>query len=316
MRKTCIFLCTLFFFTIGQANAQQEVQFSQNMFNNMGINPGYAGLRSAICATALARQQWVGFRDFEGNKVNPETYSLNVDAPLPMIKGGLAIGFLQDQLGFETNVGVKIAYAYHHRMDFGKLGIGAQIGFLDKRVDFGKLSPITGGDPVLVGGEESHMFVDFAIGAFYLSDADLWGGLSMSQLRQARGYLGESNYRLKRHYYATAGYDYTLPSNTAYMLSPSVLIKSDLKNVQFDINALITYNKRFWGGVSVRPQDAIAILLGLNLEQISVGYSYDVTTSLMGAMGRSYGTHEIMLRYCFELDIDKIQQIQRNIRFL
>ena len=86
--------------------------------------------------------------------------------------------------------------------------------------------------------------------------------------------------------------------------------------MQFDVNALITYNKRFWGGVSVRPQDAISLLLGLNLEQISVGYSYDITTSLLGAMGRSYGTHEIMLRYCFELDIDKIQEIQRNIRFL
>ncbi len=316
MRGAGILTCMLLLGVCNMAFSQQEPQFSHNMFNNMGINPGYAGLNSAICATALARQQWVGFRDIEGNRVNPETYSLNVDAPIPFLRGGLGIGFIQDELGFETTVGVKISYSYHMKMDLGKLGIGGQIGFLDKRMDFTKFTPITAGDPVLTGGQETYMFVDFALGAFYMADDNYWGGISFSQLRQAGGYLGESNYSLRRHYYGTAGYDYTLPSNPAYMFSPSILIKSDLKKVQFDVNALITYNKRFWGGVSVRPQDAISLLLGLNLEQISVGYSYDITTSLLGAMGRSYGTHEIMLRYCFELDIDKIQEIQRNIRFL
>lgn len=298
------------------AISQQDVQFSHNMFNNMGVNPGYAGLRNAICATALARQQWVRFRDSEGNRVNPETYSLNVDAPMPFLRGGLAIGFLQDELGFETTVGVKIAYSYHHRLDFGRLGIGGQIGFLDKRIDFSKLRPITSGDPVLVGGEETHIFVDFGLGAFYMSAQNYWGGVSVSQLRQAKGGLGESNYSLKRHYYLTGGYDMTLPANPAYLFSPSVLLKTDANSLQFDFNALITYNNRVWGGVSYRPQDALVLLFGLHLEQVSFGYSYDITTSVMGALGRSYGSHEIMLRYCFELDIDKIQEIQRNIRFL
>lgn len=306
----------MFLASIRFAYSQQEAQFSHNMFNNMAINPGYAGLRSAICATALARQQWVGFRDIEGNRVNPETYSLNVDAPIPFLRGGVGIGFMQDQLGLETSIGVRLNYAYHRRIITGRLGIGGVVGFTDKRIDFSGFNPISPGDPVLVGGEESHMFVDFGLGGFYISDGDFWGGLSFSQLRQARGNLGESNYSLRRHYYATAGYDYTIPSNPAYVISPSLLLKTDAKSVQIDMNTLITYNKRFWGGVSIRPQDAVVLLLGLNLEQISFGYSYDVTTSWMGSLGRSYGTHEIMLRYCFELDIDKIQEIQRNIRFL
>jgi type IX secretion system PorP/SprF family membrane protein len=298
------------------ALAQQEAQFSHNMFNNMAVNPGFAGLRSAICATALARQQWVGLRDAEGARISPETYSLTVDAPIPFLKGGLAIGFLQDKLGLETNVGVKIGYAYHLPLDFGKLGLGAQVGFLDKRIDFGRFEPITPGDPVLVGGEESHMFADFSIGAFYQAYNQSYAGISVSQIRQAGGYLGESDYRLRRHIFATAGYHYTLPSNTAYTISPSTLIKTDLRSVQFDINTLVTYNNRFWGGVSFRPQDALVVLFGVNYEQISIGYSYDLTTSQLGGIGRSYGSHEIMLRYCFELDLDKIQEIQRNIRFL
>lgn len=297
--------------------AQQEPQFSQNMFNNMGINPGYAGLRGAICATGLARQQWLGFNDSEENRLNPETYLLNVDAPLPFLKGGLALGFVQDKLGYENSVGVKISYAYHIKMYGGKLGLGAQVGFLDKRIDFSGFTPISEGDPVLTGsGEETFMFADFALGAFFLTNTRSWAGLSFSQLRQAKGQIGESNHMLKRHAYFTGGYNIPLPNNPSFELTPSVLIKTDLSAVQLDINAMITYNKRFWGGVSYRLQDAVVFLFGLNIEQISVGYSYDFTTSPLGRRGRSFGSHEIMLQYCFDLDLDKISEIQRNVRFL
>jgi type IX secretion system PorP/SprF family membrane protein len=317
MRLTSLAAILLFFLFYPTVYAQQEPQFSQNMFNNMGINPGYAGLRGAICATGLARQQWVGFKDAEENRLNPETYLLNVDAPLPFLKGGLALGFMQDKLGYENSVGVKISYAYHIKMYGGKLGIGAQAGFLDKRIDFSQFSPIIEGDPALTGGaEESYMFADFALGGFFLSDNNSWAGISFSQLRQASGQIGESNHMLKRHAYFTGGYNLTLAGNPAYALTPSLLVKTDLASVQVDINAMITYNNRFWGGVSYRLQDAVVFLFGLNIEQISVGYSYDFTTSPLGRRGRSFGSHEIMLQYCFDLDLDKIREIQRNVRFL
>ncbi len=296
--------------------AQQEAQFTHNMFNNMGVNPGLAGLRNAICATGIARQQWVGFRDVEGNRINPETYILNVDAPIGLIRGGLALGFIQDQIGPETGVGVSLAYAYHLDLGMGRLGLGLRLGFLDKRIDFGYLEGLDPGDPALEGGEESTVFTDFSFGGFYMLDDEAWVGVSVTQLRQARGGLGESDFGLKRHLYAMGGYNLALPGNSAYVLSPSLLIKTDLASVQFDLNTLITYNNRFWGGVTYRPQDAVAILLGVKFDQVSVGYSYDITTSPLGAMSRSYGTHEIMLQYCFDLDLDRIQEIQRNIRFL
>ncbi len=300
----------------GLANAQQEAQFSHNMFNNMGVNPGLAGLRNAICATGLARQQWSGFRDEEGNRLSPETYSLNVDAPVPFLRGGLALGFIQDALAYETNVGVRLAYSHHLELGLGRLGIGAQVGFMDKGIDFSYFNPITPGDPVLVGGNENHIFIDFALGGFLLLDNVAWAGISVSQLSSARGAIGDSEYALRRHVFATGGYHFMLPGRSDYIISPSILVKSDLASVQMDINTIVTYNNRFWGGVSVRPQDAVVFILGVGLDQISIGYAYDVTTSLMGSAGRSYGSHEIMLQYCFDLGFDKVQEIQRNIRFL
>jgi type IX secretion system PorP/SprF family membrane protein len=320
MRKTtaATFLFLTFFCILNDVYGQQEAQFSHNMFNNMSINPGFAGLRSAICATAIARQQWVGFRDEEQNKLNPETYNFTVDAPISFLKGGLALGFLQDQLGYETAMGVKLGYAYHYDVDYGKIGIGGQIGFLDKRFDFSGFDPISEGDPVLSGasGEESRMFIDGALGVFYKMEDLAWAGISVSQLAQTQREIANAPYQLKRHIYLSAGYNYTLPTNTSFVVSPSMLIKSDLASLQADFNTLITFRERFWGGASYRIQDAAVVFFGVTLEQISIGYSYDITLSPLGRSGRSWGSHEVLVQYCFSLDLEKITQTQRNVRFL
>lgn len=319
MKRGIIAIFFIFIIVVNSNNvaAQQEPQFSHNMFNNMGINPGFAGLRGGICATALARQQWVGFRDDQRNPVNPETYSFSVDAPVPFLRGGASIGFVQDKLGFETGLGVKLGYAYHLDLDIGTLGIGGQMGFLDKRIDFAGLKPITDGDPRLGGsGEESRMFIDGSLGVFLQMDDQAWIGLSVNRIAQSSKEIGTAMYQTRRNVYLAAGYNYPLPASPDFVLSPSVLFKSDFGSLQSDFNTLITYRERFWGGLSYRLQDAAVVFLGLTFEQISVGYSYDITLSPLGRSGRSWGSHEIMVNYCFDLNLDRVQQQGRNVRFL
>ena len=77
MKKTILFLSFLLIATL--VFSQQDPQFSQNMFNKLANNPGYAGSNQAICATALHRSQWMGF---EGA---PTTLNLSVDAGIPAI---------------------------------------------------------------------------------------------------------------------------------------------------------------------------------------------------------------------------------------
>jgi hypothetical protein len=62
--------------------AQQEPQFTLNQFNHNTVNPGYAGLRDAICITSLYRQQWIGLNDENKDHVAPETFVVNADAPI------------------------------------------------------------------------------------------------------------------------------------------------------------------------------------------------------------------------------------------
>lgn len=324
MKKNITFL--FFFFASVVVFAQQEVQVSHNMYNNMGINPGYAGLNDAICATAIVRQQWVGWTDPDGNKGAPQTYLLSIDGKVNPILGGIGVNIMQDQLGFEKNLDIKVSYSYHLAAGPGTLGIGAQVGFLNKKIDFSKFQPIDISDPLLQSKNvEGNMATDFAFGLFYQIPSKLYFGISSSQLSQADiQYASQlAAPTLARHYYISAGYYYPFSKNPSLELQPSLLIKSDLASTQFDVNCLLKKSfpiYSFLGGASWRAQDAIVVLLGVqrafNTGTLKVGYAYDVTTSAMGANGRSSGSHEIMVGYCFKIVKVEHHESYENVRFL
>ena len=315
MKKNITFL--FLFFVAVIAFGQQDPQFSQNMFNNMDINPGYAGSNEAICATLLARQQWVGFKDPQGNKGWPQTYLLSVDGPVTRLHGGLGMTIMQDQLGYEKNLGVKISYAYRLAVGTGNLGIGAEVGFLNKKIDFTKFIAIDPNDILLNPPQkEGNMATDFAAGLFYKIPSKLYFGISADQLREATVNYSSSlaNPKLARHYYVTAGYYWPIPGSPTLELDPSFLIKSDLVSTQYDISTLLKYNNQFWGGLSYRPGDAIAVLIGMNWKNLHFGYSYDITTSAINKY--SSGSHELMIGYCFKVVHELKPESYRNTRFL
>ncbi len=322
----------LFCFIISlYAFSQQEVQYTQHMFTNMAINPAYAGINKQICLTTLYRQQWTGFEHVHGTTGNMEAASprdllITIDAPIRALHGGLGGSIYTDKLGFENNIGVKLAYAYHLNVGPGVLGIGAQLGFLNKTIDFSGFSPIDVSDPLLTGGSKSTMIFDAAFGVFYNLPGKAYAGLSSSQLIQGKMNIPNLDSKLKRHYYLVGAYHWVIPNAPDWELSPYLMIKSDFASTQYDITAMCKWRNMVWGGVSYRHQDAVAILVGaypfnspsMNpmLANLRIGYSYDITTSALGASGRSSGTHEIMLGYCFKIEIPTHVTRYINTRFL
>ena len=108
--------------------AQQDPQFSMNMFGNMGINPGYAGSQGLMTASVINRQQWMGFTG------NPKTTLFSANTPIKPfgINSGVGLSILDDRLGFEKNMSLNISYAYRLSIGSGNLGIGISGGFLNK----------------------------------------------------------------------------------------------------------------------------------------------------------------------------------------
>jgi type IX secretion system PorP/SprF family membrane protein len=300
-----------------QLNAQQEPQFTHNMFNYSYVNPGHYGLTDGICVTGIIREQWLGFKDENGTRVSPETFLFSADAPFRFLHGGLGISIVQDKYGYFTDMGVKLGYSYHKQMGAGTLGIGVNANFLNKKLDFSKLIPIDEGDPVLAGtSSDGVMITDMSAGV-YLKQPRYYMSLSSSQLLESEKSLsnkgaGNGTFKMRRHYYLSGGYDLSFPAFAQYTITPSVFLKSDGSTFQVDLNALVNYNRKVWGGASYRLGDAFAIMGGLVLKDIEVGYSYDVPMSRIGATG----SHEVMVRYIFKLEREKVRTGYHNTRFL
>ena len=293
--------------------------FSQNMFTYSVINPGTFGMDDAVNMVGMMRQQWIGFQDSEGNNVAPETYLVSASAPVEFLGGGLGVNIMKDQLGFFSDVQAGLGYGRKTKFLQGELGYGLQANFINRKIDFSKFIPIDGGDPVIENTENtSDVLVDFSIGFFYKVPNQYYIGLSVANIIEAKGNTFNPSTAVAaqadRTVYLMGGYDFYFPRNPMLKLSPSVLVKSNLNNTQISVSSLLTYNNKFWGGVTynVQTTDAFSILVGLNLKDFKMGYAYDLPMSSFNTKG----SHEIMLAYRFKLSIKKKKDSYRNTRFL
>jgi len=296
--------------------AQQDPQFSMNMYNHMAVNPGYAGSQGLMSVAMLNRQQWMGF---EGN---PKTtfFSLNMPVSPFGVSSGVGITFMDDKLGFEDNMGLNLSYAYRMDVGIGNLGIGLSAGLLSKGIKGEWNIPDSdfhfdaSQDPAIPAGEESGMGFDMGFGVFFNTE-ELYIGLSSTHLLEPTIDYGMSaKTDIARHYYLTAGYNIQLP-NPSFEIQPSVFVKSDGASYQLDINTSLIYNKKFWGGVSYRLGDAVVFMIGVEMNNgMQAAIAYDFTTSAIGAY--SNGTVEFMINYKLEISGDKSSQKYRSVRFL
>jgi type IX secretion system PorP/SprF family membrane protein len=280
----------------------------------MVYNPGFAGSRDAICLGLLHREQWIGI------KGAPQTSAFTVNMPINPFKinSGIGLSIVNDKVGFEKNVSMNFTYAY--RMDIkngeGKLGIGVSGGFFNKTLDAKWLTPEGddgSNDNAIPGQKESAIAFNLGLGIYYRTDK-LYLGLSSTNLTQTKFKFSKGAPNLTREYYVTAGYSMALP-NPALDLQPSVLIVTDGRSSSFDINSILTYNKRIWGGVTYRLNAAIVGMLGIELKNgLRIGYSYDYATSAIS--NYNSGTHEVMLNYCFNVVKEKIRRKYKSVRFL
>lgn len=298
--------------------AQQAPIFTNYTNSYAYINPGFAGLSEGVNLLGLYRQQWAGFIENEENGVAPTTFLLTGDMPIRALGGGISFSVMNDQLGFENNTNVGLGYAYHLDLGGGTLGIGASVSLLNRAVDFTKLKPGDGSDPLLSQmGQESTMLVDASAGFFFQIPESFYIGFSAINLLETTSRaLGQNetgaSFTTDRTFYAVAGYPFLFETMPSFKFIPSVGVMSDIASTQLNAGLKITYNDAFSLGVNYRPQESIGLTVGLAIRDFVIGYAYDINT-----MGNGIpGSHEIALSYCFKLDLDKTPRDYRSVRYL
>ncbi len=296
--------------------SQYDPQFSQNMFNMMAVNPSYAGTNNAIDLVALHRNQWRG--DYA---IKTTVFSGNMPVNIFGNTSGVGLSIINDEIGFYTNLSILLNYAYHLELAKGVLSLGFNVGIFNQKFDGTDAYFPTEGDvyvssdPLILTSEANGSALDAGLGVYYKSD-DYYIGMSLLHLNKPKPNFKEDfNYTVRRVFFTTGGYNFKL-EDKLYELIPSMFFKTDGVSYQLDINGLVKYKKRYWGGLTYRYQDAIIILAGLEMKNgVRFGYSYDMTTSAISAAGKG-GTHEVMLGYDFDLSFEKRTKRYKSVRYL
>ncbi|HHL51934.1 MAG TPA: type IX secretion system membrane protein PorP/SprF, partial [Flammeovirgaceae bacterium] len=97
---------------------------------------------------------------------------------------------------------------------------------------------------------------------------------------------------------------------------PSLLVQSDFKKALINIGAIAELNEKFWGGLSYKYQESVAVILGMSLlksKALEVGYGFDYIVHQQDA--KQPTSHEIRLGYVLPVSSFGGRKVIRTPRF-
>lgn len=256
----------------------------------MSVNPGYAGQRDVLSATALYRTQWVGI---DGA---PKTVTFGIHSPLRNDRLGLGLNIVSDQLGpaKETSVDANFSYTIPLNDDDTKFSFGVKGGFHLLDTDWSKGIYQ---NPDNAFNNNVNLLSPTLGAGMYLHSSNWYLGLAIPNFITKKHYddFEESIVVERLHFFLIAGYVFDLSRNTK--LKPAALVKAVSGApiiADFSLNALM--NDTFTLGVSYRWDDSFSGLAGFQVsDNVYIGYAYDLTSTNLN--NYNSGSHEIMFRF-------------------
>ncbi len=322
MKRLIIIMVLIIQTAVG--TSQQWPQSSFFVYDQMTVNPGYAGSQDGICVNVLARNQWLGF---DGA---PTTQKFDIHTPIKLfgLEHGLGLSLFNDKVGFNNDINSTISYALLRSISIGKLGLGFGVSFFSQTLnakwdfpiyDFGSQTGSSTDSYIPNESSKGRIAMDLNLGTFYKGPNVFMGvsinNLFQSSLESKSETTGISAYSfLARHLHVLGGYNYQL-ADPRFELQPAIALTTTGRNTQLSLNTTLRYHNRIWTGIGYRTTDAIITFVGTEIiEGLNFGLSYDVTTSKIAKFDD--GSVEIFLRYVFKLSIEKEHNNYRSIRFL
>ncbi|MGC4023349.1 MAG: type IX secretion system membrane protein PorP/SprF [Cyclobacteriaceae bacterium] len=300
-----IFIVTFFLISFA-CKSQLYPVFTQYYFNELMINPAYAGAHVQLSATTTYRNQWINFPGA------PKTFSLSAHSSF--FKGKVGLGFMlnEDRIGSYANQDLTISYAYKIKFPNSTLSFGVQaMGYFIK-ADFSSLNLQSmnqnppQGDPQFVPYNQFKPNVGTGV---YFNKKNFFIGFSVPYLINTNFTSVDkiaNNLKQARNYFLRSGFIAKLSNNVK--INPSVLIRAqEGQPMSLDINNSFIFYDVFAAGFSYRSGDSIIGFISLQLlENLYFNYSYDFTTSDLRPF--SAGTQEFMLNYRY-----KINNVHKNL---
>jgi type IX secretion system PorP/SprF family membrane protein len=290
--RVCIGFVFLALFVTSKTQGQQYPVFSQYYFNELVINPAFAGAHVQLSMNATYRNQWVNFPGA------PQTTSFT--GHTSMMNGKVGVGLLinNDKIGSYDNQNIYGYYAYKIRFIRGTLSMGLQAGFNLLQADYSKLDLVDPTDPSFA--PLNNFKPNFGAGLYY-NEQNWFVGFSVPFILNngmARNIESAvDGIKEARYYFLRGGAIFPINAQETVKFNPSVLIRSqEGQPLSMDVNAGFVFYDAMSVGASLRSGDALITFVDFKLsEKFHFSYSYDWTSS--GLNNFSNGSHEFMLNY-------------------
>ncbi len=283
------------------AQAQQEHQFTQFMYNKVYYNPAFAGSRGVSSITALYRNQWLGF---EGS---PISYLASFETPMQNQNAG--IGFLIGNYNIGIMDSWQATLSYNYNIKFSensglRLGLSGSLRTLS--IDFTDPDAMIRqpGDNSINTGSQTSYKGNFGIGGV-LEFNKFHVGVSAplifpNEIGESDGQSVIAEYT--PHIYGIFGARPNLTDNI--VLQPTVILKYvENAPLDFDANLSLLFNNTFLIGSSYRHGGTgFAESIDFNLfyqivPSFGIGAAYDMHIDEVSDLGT--GSLEFLARFDF-----------------
>ncbi|RYD92364.1 MAG: type IX secretion system membrane protein PorP/SprF, partial [Sphingobacteriales bacterium] len=248
-------LAAILFTAIG-ANAQQDPQYTQYMYNTLTVNPGYTGSPGYLEASLLHRSQWVGI---DGA---PTTQSFALHGLLND-QIGIGLSAVNDKLGPSDEVYVDGNFSYTIPVGYdGKIAFGLKAGARVLNIDWSKGTYYDNNDAYFNTNINNKITPSIGAGLYYYTDK-YYAGVSVPNFIRSDYYddIQESAVSSRLHYYLMAGYVFEL--SDGLLFKPAVLGKIvSGAPITADISANFLIQERLTLGASYRYEDSVSALAG------------------------------------------------------
>ncbi|MCW3077176.1 MAG: hypothetical protein JWO32_1785 [Bacteroidetes bacterium] len=276
--------------------SQQDPQYNLYQFNQMVINPAYAGARDVLAVVGSVRNQWTGF---DGA---PRTSCLSVHGPVLNKHIGLGLTMVNDRMGPRNMFAVYGNFAYIAKLSSKfKLSLGLNAGYNRFQFDFNKLSfKSSESSSAYLNQIQTYNKLDMNTG-LYLRSNSFFMGLSLTHLFNPDIYslkdtAGQSfGYRLRTHKFFTIGKSFKITDN--FIFAPTMMIRFVNGQGNGDLNLNFFLFKKLWLGVFNRGGYGPGFLMQYYITNgFRVAYSYDTGANDARRLGAS---HEVMIGFDF-----------------
>lgn len=309
----CLFCCSL-------AKAQ-DPEFSQYYAAPLYLNPAFAGTSVDHRFIANYRNQWPSVSQAF------QTYSFSYDYNLATHNSGLGFLLMADKAGSANLKSTQLNFQYAYKVKLSErmvLSSGVNFGVGSRTIDFNKLIFYQQLDfsqnsdhlppPPSNVKLEGQTYFDFGAGMLVYS-RKVWFGFSMSHLNRPNRSLmdAESEIPVKTSVHGGIRlplYHGVFKRDRTASIAPSFVYKQQGNFDQLDLGSYFFYEPVVVGlwyrGIPLQQNakdnishDAIVVVLGFQLQNVELSYSYDVTVSELGPI--SGGAHELGLKFKIEL---------------